>query len=218
LPSLPFWKKILFHGGGCFFLLFSLLLNKSQPAGNRTEAYRQMTEKSLFAGFGGQGIVSLGQIWVYCAMREGKNVTYFPFYGAEKRGGIARAGVIVSDMEIASPLVTKPDSVLVMNSDSLPICEEILKENGLMIINSSLVKENPKRNDIKIVKIEATNIAEQKGNARFANMVALGAMAKLTGALSLDNVEEILRTFFSPDKHHFIPTNVQAIKAGYSAV
>jgi len=177
-----------------------------------------MTEKSLFAGFGGQGIVSLGQIWVYCAMREGKNVTYFPFYGAEKRGGIARAGVIVSDNEIASPLVTKPDSVLVMNSDSLPVCEEILKENGLMIINSSLVKENPGRNDIKIVKIEATNIAEQKGNARFANMVALGAMAKLTGALSLDNIEEILRNFFSADKHHFIPLNVQAIKAGYSAV
>jgi 2-oxoglutarate ferredoxin oxidoreductase subunit gamma len=177
-----------------------------------------MTEKSLFAGFGGQGIVSLGQIWVYCAMREGKNVTYFPFYGAEKRGGIARAGVIVSDSEIASPLVTTPDSVLVMNSDSLPLCEEILKENGLMLINSSLVKEAPARKDIKIVKIEATNIAEQKGNARFANMVALGAMAKLTGALSLDNVEEILRNFFAQDKHRFIPLNVEAIKAGYGAV
>ena len=177
-----------------------------------------MTEKSLFAGFGGQGIVSLGQIWVYCAMQEGKNVTYFPFYGAEKRGGIARAGVIVSDGEIASPLVSIPDSVLVMNSDSLPICEEIVRENGIMLINSSLVKENPRRNDIKIVRIEASGIAEQKGNVRFANMVALGAMAKLTGALSLDHIEEILRDFFSPDKHHFIPINVQAIKAGYSAV
>jgi len=151
-------------------------------------------------------------------MREGKNVTYFPFYGAEKRGGIARAGVIVSDNEIASPLVTKPDSVLVMNSDSLPVCEEILRENGLMLVNSSLVKEESRRKDIKIVKIEATNIAEQKGNARFANMVALGAMAKLTGALSLGSIEEILRTFFTPDKHHFIPLNVQAIKAGYAAV
>jgi 2-oxoglutarate ferredoxin oxidoreductase subunit gamma len=177
-----------------------------------------MTEKSLFAGFGGQGIVSLGQIWVYCAMQEGKNVTYFPFYGAEKRGGIARAGVIVSDGEIASPLVSIPDSVLVMNSDSLPICEEIVRENGLMLINSSLVKESPRRNDIKVVRIEASGIAEQKGNVRFANMVALGAMAKLTGALTLDHIEDILRDFFSPDKHHFIPTNVQAIKAGYEAV
>ena len=177
-----------------------------------------MTEKSFFAGFGGQGIVSLGQIWVYCAMKEGKNVTFFPFYGAEKRGGIARASVIVSDDEIASPLVVKPDSALVMNNDSLPLCEEILKENGFMLINSSLVRENPKRNDIKIVKIEATGIAERIGHARFANMVALGAMAKLTGALSLSQTEEILRKFFPPDKHSFIPMNVQAIEAGIKAV
>jgi len=177
-----------------------------------------MTEKSFFAGFGGQGIVSLGQIWVYCAMKEGKNVTFFPFYGAEKRGGIARAGVIVSDEEIASPLVTKPDSALVMNTDSLPLCEGIVKEQGLLLVNSSLVKENPRRADLKMVKIEATGIAERIGNVRFANMVALGAMAKLTGALSLGDIEEILRNFFPPDKHQFIPLNVQAIDAGAKAV
>jgi 2-oxoglutarate ferredoxin oxidoreductase subunit gamma len=173
-----------------------------------------MTEKSFFAGFGGQGIVSLGQIWVYCAMQEGKNVTFFPFYGAEKRGGIARASVIVSDQEIASPLVTKPDSALVMNSDSLPLCEGILKQGGLMLINSSLVKEEPKRSDLKVVKIEASGLAEQIGNIRFANMVALGAMAKLTGALSLAEIEGILKKFFSSDKHRFIPLNVQAIQLG----
>ena len=177
-----------------------------------------MTEKSFFAGFGGQGIVSLGQIWVYCAMKEGKNVTFFPFYGAEKRGGIARAGVVVSDEEIASPLVTKPDSALVMNTDSLPLCEGIVKEKGLLLINASLVKENPRRTDLKIVKIEATGIAERIGSVRFANMVALGAMAKLTGALSLGGIEEILRNFFPPDKHQFLPLNVQAIDAGAQAV
>ncbi len=141
-----------------------------------------MTEKSLFAGFGGQGIISLGQLWVYFGMQEGKNVTFFPFYGAEKRGGVARASVIVSDDEIASPLVTTPDSALVMNIDSLPICEGSLKDGGLMLINSSLVKEEPKRSGLKIVKIEASGIAEQIGNILFANMVALGAMAKLTNA------------------------------------
>jgi 2-oxoglutarate ferredoxin oxidoreductase subunit gamma len=177
-----------------------------------------MTEKSFFAGFGGQGIVSLGQIWVYCAMKEGKNVTFFPFYGAEKRGGIARAGVIVSDGEIASPLVTVPDSALVMNSDSLPLCEGLLKSGGLLVINSTLVKEDPKRSDIKTVKIEATGLAEQIGNARFANMVALGVMARLTGALSITDIEGILKNFFSPDKHKFIPKNVEAIQAGYNAV
>ncbi|MDR0689992.1 MAG: 2-oxoacid:acceptor oxidoreductase family protein [Spirochaetaceae bacterium] len=177
-----------------------------------------MTEKSFFAGFGGQGIISLGQIWVYCAMKEGKNVTFFPFYGAEKRGGIARAGVIVSDEEIASPLVTVPDSVLVMNPDSLPLCEGILKPGGLMLINSTLVKEDPRRKDITVVRIEAQDMAEKIGNPRFANMVALGAMAKLTGALAVTEIEGILKKFFSPDKHQFVPLNVAAIRAGYGAV
>ena len=177
-----------------------------------------MTEKSFFAGFGGQGIVSLGQLWVYFAMQEGKNVTFFPFYGAEKRGGIARASVIISDEEIASPLVTMPDSALVMNSDSLPLCEKMLKEGGLMVINSSLVKEEPGRGGLKAVKIEASGIAEQIGNVRFANMVALGAMAKLTSALVLTDIEGILKKFFPPDKHQFIPMNMREIQAGYNAV
>jgi len=177
-----------------------------------------MTEKSFFAGFGGQGIISLGQLWVYFGMQEGKNVTFFPFYGAEKRGGVARASVIVSDDEIASPLVTTPDSALVMNMDSLPICEGSLKDGGLMLINSSLVKEEPKRSGLKIVKIEASGIAEQIGNILFANMVALGAMAKLTNALNLADIEGILKKFFPQDKHQFIPMNIKAIQAGYGAI
>ncbi|MDR1971829.1 MAG: 2-oxoacid:acceptor oxidoreductase family protein [Treponema sp.] len=177
-----------------------------------------MTEKSFFAGFGGQGIVSLGQIWVYCAMKEGKNVTFFPFYGAEKRGGVARASVIVSDEEIASPLVTVPDSALVMNSDSLPICEDILKAGGILLVNSTLVKEAPRRTDIRVVRIEATGLAEKIGSPRFANMVALGAMARLTGALALPEIEGVLKDFFSPDKHRFIPKNVEAIRAGSGVV
>jgi 2-oxoglutarate ferredoxin oxidoreductase subunit gamma len=177
-----------------------------------------MTEKSLFAGFGGQGIVSLGQIWVYCAMKEGKNVTFFPFYGAEKRGGIARASVIVSDGEIASPLVTRADSVLVMNGDSLPVCEETLKSGGLMLINSTLVKEAPVRKDFTVIRIASQEIAEKIGNGKIANMVALGAMARLTGALSLAEIEGILKKFFAPDKHKFIPMNIEAIKAGYESV
>ncbi|GHV27275.1 2-oxoglutarate ferredoxin oxidoreductase subunit gamma [Spirochaetia bacterium] len=177
-----------------------------------------MTEKSLFAGFGGQGIISLGQIWVYCAMKEGKNVTFFPFYGAEKRGGIARAGVIVSDEEIASPLVTTPDSALVMNPESLSLCEGILKPGGLLVINSSLVKDAPKRSGLKVVTVEASGIAEKIGNGRIANMVAFGAMAKLTGAFSINAIEPILKNFFGADKHKFVPMNVEAIRAGFEAV
>ena len=177
-----------------------------------------MTEKSFFAGFGGQGIISMGQIWVYFALQEGKNVTFFPFYGAEKRGGIARAGVIVSDEEIASPLVTIPDSVVVMNLDSLPLCTGILKPNGLMIINSTLVKEEPKRSDINVVKVEISSLAEKVGHVRYANMVALGAAAKLTGVLELADIEGVLRKFFPSDKHKFVQENVKAINAGFGAV
>ena len=177
-----------------------------------------ISEKSFFAGFGGQGILSLGQIWVYFAMKAGKNVTFFPFYGAEKRGGIARASVIISDDEIASPLVVLPDSVLVMNTDSLPLCEKMLKPNGLMLINSTLVKQAPKRADIKVASVQASAIAEKIGDVRIANMVALGALAHLTGALSLGNgIEDILGKFFPEEKHRFIPMNAQAIRAGIEA-
>jgi 2-oxoglutarate ferredoxin oxidoreductase subunit gamma len=151
-------------------------------------------------------------------MQEGKNVSFFPFYGAEKRGGIARASVIISDEEIASPLVTVPDSALVMNSDSLPLCEGILKSGGLMLINSTLVKESPRRTDIKTAAVEASGLAEKIGHVRYANMVALGAMARLTGALKLADTEAILKKFFPPDKHKFVSENTEAIRAGYGAV
>ncbi|MDR2634299.1 MAG: 2-oxoacid:acceptor oxidoreductase family protein [Treponema sp.] len=177
-----------------------------------------MTEKSFFAGLGGQGIISLGQIWVYCAMQEGREVTCFPSYGAEKRGGMAHISVIVSDEEIASPLVRVPDSVLVMNPGSLPLCEGMLKPGGLMLINSSLVGEGPRREDIRVARIQAQHAAEQLGNIRVANMVVLGALAKLTGALGLTNLEAILKKFFPPDKHGFIPLNRAAVQMGYEAV
>lgn len=176
------------------------------------------TEKSFFAGLGGQGIVSLGQLWVSCAMKEGKKVTFFPFYGAEKRGGIARAGVIVSESDIASPLVNKADSAIVMNEESLALCENVLRENGLLLVNSDLVKSEPLRRDIRVFKIGANAIAESIGNIRYANMVVLGALAKLTGALSLKKITDTLKGFFPKEKQKFIPQNLAAIEAGFCAV
>ena len=177
-----------------------------------------MTEKTFMAGFGGQGIISLGQLWVYCGMKEGLNVTFFPYYGAEKRGGIARANVIVSDREIASPLVTKPDSAVVMNMDSLPICEEIIKPDGTLLINSSLVKVEPKRTDVKVVKIPCNELAEEIGDVKIANMVMMGALSRVTGAVKLAKLEEVLKSFFPESKHKYIPMNIKAIEAGMNAV
>jgi 2-oxoglutarate ferredoxin oxidoreductase subunit gamma len=105
-----------------------------------------------------------------------------------------------------------------MNSDSLSPCEEVLKPGGLMLINTTLVKESPKRKDIKIAAVEASGLAEKIGQVRFANMVALGALAALTGALKLTDIEAILKKFFPLDKHKFIPMNIEAIRSGYEAV
>lgn len=175
-----------------------------------------MKEKTVFAGFGGQGIVSLGQIWVYCGMKEGKEVSFFPFYGAEKRGGIARANCIVSEDGVSSPIITTADSAVVMNEDSLALGESILRPDGLLLVNSSLVNATPSRSDIRVMKIPATGIAEKIGSGKIANMVMLGALARLTGALSLDSVAEILRGFFPAAKQRLVPMNVEAIQAGLS--
>lgn len=186
-----------------------------------------MTEKTVFSGFGGQGIISLGQIWAYCGMKEGKQVSFFPFYGAEKRGGIARANCIVSSGEIASPSITNASSVVVMNPDSLESAASVCASGGLMIVNSSLIPdpevekvcENEKKlhgKIFRIVKIPATETAIKLGNAKIANMVMLGAAARHTGALLLESVQSILESFFPKSKHCFIPMNVEAIRAGMS--
>jgi 2-oxoglutarate ferredoxin oxidoreductase subunit gamma len=177
-----------------------------------------MTEKTFMAGFGGQGIISMGELWVYFAMKEGLEVTFFPFYGAEKRGGIARASVVVSSREIASPLVTCPDSAIAMSQDSLECCEEIMKAGGLLLVNSNLVKTAPKRKDFKVIGVPCNEIAEKIGDVKIANMVMMGALSKTTGAVKLDKLEAVMKGFFSPSKHKFIPMNMAAIEAGRAAV
>ncbi|HSV56317.1 MAG TPA: 2-oxoacid:acceptor oxidoreductase family protein [Magnetospirillaceae bacterium] len=177
-----------------------------------------MTEKSFMAGFGGQGIISMGQLWVYFGMKEGLHVTMFPFYGAEKRGGIARAGCIVSTSEIASPLVTYPDSAVVMNEDSLPLCEGIVKQGGVLLINSSLVRTETRRKDCTVYRVPCNEIAESIGDVKIANMVMMGSLSKVTGAVKLEKIEAVLAGFFPPSKHRFIGMNEKAIEAGKEAV
>ncbi len=180
-----------------------------------------MTERTVFAGFGGQGIISLGQIWVYCGMKEGKEVSFFPFYGAEKRGGIARANCVVSDSGISSPIVTHADSAVVMNRDSLEECASILHDGGLLLVNSSLVPLSAipaaVKARLRVIPVAATAIAEKLGNVRIANMVMLGALARQTGAVLLDRVESILEQFFPGNKRKYVDANVSAIRAGMEA-
>lgn len=176
-----------------------------------------MTEKTYMAGFGGQGIISMGQAWVYAAMKEGLQVTFFPFYGAEKRGGVARASVIVSDAEIASPLVTKAHSVVVMSADSLESGEAVAAPGAVLLVNSDLVKKAPSRGDLRVVKIPCNSLAEEIGDVKIANMVMMGALAEATGALKLAEIDKVFEHFFPPAKRSFIPMNVKAIQAGQAA-
>jgi 2-oxoglutarate ferredoxin oxidoreductase subunit gamma len=176
-----------------------------------------MTEKTFMAGFGGQGIISLGQLWVYAAMKEGLEITFFPFYGAEKRGGVARASVIVASHEIASPLVTSAHSVIVMNVDSLPIGEEVAAPGALMLVNSSLVKVEPERKDLRVIRVPCNEIAEKIGDVRIANMVMMGALAEATKAVKLDHFEGVLKGYFPATKHGLIPMNIEAVEAGRAA-
>ncbi|HRS64946.1 MAG TPA: 2-oxoacid:acceptor oxidoreductase family protein, partial [Spirochaetia bacterium] len=112
----------------------------------------------------------------------------------------------------------KPDSAIVMNMDSLPICEEIVKPNGTLLINSSLVKVDPNRKDVKVVKVPCNELAEEIGDVKIANMVMMGALSKVTGAVKLAKLEEVLKSFFPENKHKYIPMNIKAIEAGMNAV
>jgi len=176
-----------------------------------------MIEKTFMAGFGGQGIISMGQAWIYAAMKEGLEVTFFPFYGAEKRGGVARASVIVSDAEIASPLVTKAHSVVVMSADSLDIGEAVAAPKALLLVNSDLVKAESGRSDLRVLRIPCNSLAEEIGDVKIANMVMMGALAEATGALNLGGIAVVFEHFFPPAKRSFIPMNVRAVEAGRKA-
>lgn len=176
-----------------------------------------MQEKTFFTGFGGQGIISLGQVWAFCAMEEGKAVTFFPFYGAEKRGGIAQANVIISDSEIASPIVTQADSVVVMDQSGIQVAEKKIRSGGLLILNSGLVKKTPTRTDISIAKIPAFDIAKKVGDEKTSNMVMLGALAVLTKAVNLDKLSISFMKFFPVSKQHLIAINVAAVTEGQKA-
>ena len=147
-----------------------------------------MITKTAFAGSGGQGVLSMGYILAFAAMRDKMNVTYLPSYGAEVRGGTANCTVCVSDEEIASPVASSPDYAVVLNKPSMVKYQKLLKNNGIILINSSLVDGEPDRDDIEVIKIPANKIALELGNERAVNMIMLGAFAAKTGVTSLESL------------------------------
>jgi len=177
-----------------------------------------MREGIFFAGFGGQGIILAGRVVCLAAMREGLHVSHIPSYGAEMRGGTANCSVVVSDEEIASPLVPYPDTCVVMNTPSLVKFQSIVRPGGLLIWNESLVDVKPDRADIEILAVRANDIAEEAGSYRSANMVMLGALLKRRPAVaSMDAVLAVLDQAVSARHRELNQVNRKALADGYQA-
>ncbi|MGC8705096.1 MAG: 2-oxoacid:acceptor oxidoreductase family protein [Athalassotoga sp.] len=177
-----------------------------------------MIKSIIIAGFGGQGVMLMGKIIAESAMLDGLNVTWLPSYGPEMRGGTANCTVIVGDEPIGSPVVDVPDVVIAMNIPSMIKFEEMIKKNGIMILNSSVIDREPSRKDIKVYKIDANKIADTIGNPRVLNMVTLGAFAKVTGLVKLEMIGKALEETFAGKNKKLIDLNLEAVRQGMNSV
>jgi 2-oxoglutarate ferredoxin oxidoreductase subunit gamma len=173
-----------------------------------------MQTELILSGFGGQGIMFAGQIISYAAMDAGREVTWIPSYGPEMRGGTANCTVVIADEEIGSPVVKNPDVVLAMNLPSLDKYEPVLKPGGVLVVNASMVDRSPRRTDIKAISVPCNEIAEEIGNTRLANMVAVGALMAASSVLSMADLEAALNAHMPGRHKHLLPKNVEAIQKG----
>lgn len=176
------------------------------------------TQEIICAGFGGQGVMSMGQLLTYSGMLEEKHVSWLPSYGPEMRGGTANCSVIVSDKPIGSPIVTDATSAIVMNLPSLLKFEKDVVEGGLLLVNSSLIEAKSTREDIDVYYIPANEIAVEIGNAKAANMVMLGAFLELTKIVEVESVLHAFKKVFGPSKEHLISMNKEALEKGAAAI
>jgi 2-oxoglutarate ferredoxin oxidoreductase subunit gamma len=171
------------------------------------------THKLIIAGFGGQGVLLIGQMIAYAGMLEGKEVTWMPSYGPEMRGGTANCTVIVSDKRISSPVAAEATAVVAMNLPSLAKFEGLVKPGGQLFVNTSLIKEKPSRNDVKIYNVDANEIAVGLHNDKVSNMVVLGAIINKTGVVKPESVEKVMEKLFTGKKAKLLPLNKQALTA-----
>jgi 2-oxoglutarate ferredoxin oxidoreductase subunit gamma len=177
-----------------------------------------MHVETLFSGFGGQGVLSMGSILATAAMLEGKHVTYLPAYGVEVRGGTANCTVVVSDEEIASPVASEPEFVVAMNQPSFARFQSILQAGGLLCANSSLVNTDSARSDIEILAIPTSELAEKLGTIKVANMIMLGALVRTSNMISYGAMLENLETILGEGKAKLVKLNREALALGYDYV
>lgn len=172
----------------------------------------------VFSGFGGQGILIAGNLLCYAALLENKEVTFFPSYGVEMRGGAANCYIVISDKQIGSPIPSHPEIGMIMSLPALNRFENTIKSGGYLIINSDIIpKEEVKREDVNKIFIEANKLsAEAVGNDRLANMVMLGFIANKFSLVKKESLFESIKEIVSEKHKRMIPLNEKAILAGYT--
>jgi len=175
-------------------------------------------QQIIIAGFGGQGILSMGQILAYAGLLEGKNASWLPSYGPEMRGGTANCNVVISDELVSSPIVKEADTVIVMNLPSLEKFEKNVAAGGNLLINSSLINENASRENVKVHRIPANDIADELGNAKVANMVMLGAYVELSNIVTKQSIIKSLEKVLGSPKEDLIQINEKALSRGAESV
>lgn len=169
----------------------------------------------IIAGFGGQGVMLIGNLLAYAGMNQDLKVTYMPVYGPEMRGGTANCTVVVSEDDIGSPIIRTPKSLIVLNRPSLDKFQPRMQDGGVQIVNSSLIDEELVEKDrIKSILVPCNEIADEIGNTRMANMVALGAYVEATGVMPVKAVQDALENVISPRYAKLIPANAKALAAG----
>ena len=172
-----------------------------------------MKEEIIIAGFGGQGVLSMGKILAYSGLMEGKEVTWMPAYGPEQRGGTANVTVIVSDEKISSPILSKYDAAIILNQPSLEKFESKVKPGGVLIYDGYGIINPPTRKDIN-----AMDAANEMNNAKAFNMIVLGGLLKIKPMVTLDSVLRGLKKTLPERHHHLIPMNEEAIKKGMELI
>ncbi|HBL77508.1 MAG: 2-oxoglutarate ferredoxin oxidoreductase subunit gamma [Bacteroidetes bacterium GWF2_42_66] len=174
-----------------------------------------MTEELIIAGFGGQGVLSMGKILAYSGVMAGQEVTWFPSYGPEMRGGTANVTVILSDKRISSPIINEFDTAIILNQQSMDKFEKMVKPGGTLLYDPNGITRNPERTDINLFKIDGTKIAADLGNVKIFNMVVLGAYLKAKPVVNIDSVEKGLQQSLPARHHKLIPLNLAAVQKGY---
>jgi 2-oxoglutarate ferredoxin oxidoreductase subunit gamma len=177
-----------------------------------------MNEEIIIAGFGGQGVLSMGKILCYSAVMQDKEVSWMPSYGPEMRGGTANVTVILSDERISSPILDTFDTAIILNQQSMDKFESAVKPGGLLLYDGNGITRHPERKDINIYRIDAADEASKMGMAKVFNMIVLGGYLKIRGHLELDNVVLGLKKSLPARYHHMIPDNEKAIYRGQEII